>query len=91
MAFEPKKAQNRHNDRGDEKMNSEKYFKSLIGGEGGIRTHVGRLDPHPISSRRRCDRFGTSPEGILLELWAKELYILADTSVLPIPSEPFEG
>jgi len=26
-----------------------------------------------------------------LELWAKELYILADTSVLPIPSEPFEG
>jgi len=26
-----------------------------------------------------------------LELWAKELYILADASVLPIPSEPFEG
>ncbi len=32
------------------------------GGEGGIRTHVGRLCPHPISSRRRYDRFGTSPE-----------------------------
>ncbi len=34
-----------------------------IGGEGGIRTHVGRLCPQPISSRCRCDRFGTSPGG----------------------------
>jgi hypothetical protein len=35
---------------------------SQFGGEGGIRTHVGALAPHPISSRCRCDRFGTSPE-----------------------------
>src|SRR3989338_2963716 len=35
--------------------------KSLCGGEGGIRTHVGPFEPHPISSRRRYDRFGTSP------------------------------
>ena len=32
-----------------------------IGGEGGIRTHVPELPDHPISSRRRCDHFGTSP------------------------------
>ncbi len=32
-----------------------------FGGEGGIRTRVGPLGPHPISSRRRYDRFGTSP------------------------------
>ena len=31
------------------------------GGEGGIRTHVPELPDHPISSRRRYDRFGTSP------------------------------
>ena len=31
------------------------------GGEGGIRTHVEAYAPHPISSRRRYDRFGTSP------------------------------
>ncbi len=31
------------------------------GGEGGIRTHVGRLCPQPISSRCRYDHFGTSP------------------------------
>ena len=31
------------------------------GGEGGIRTHVPVLPDHPISSRRRYDRFGTSP------------------------------
>jgi hypothetical protein len=31
------------------------------GGEGGIRTHVPELPDHPISSRRRCDHFGTSP------------------------------
>src|SRR5579862_8606161 len=31
------------------------------GGEGGIRTHVPDLPDHPISSRRRYDRFGTSP------------------------------
>ena len=33
----------------------------IVGGEGGIRTHVGRVCPQPISSRCRCDRFGTSP------------------------------
>ena len=32
-----------------------------FGGEGGIRTHVPELPDHPISSRRRCDHFGTSP------------------------------
>jgi hypothetical protein len=31
------------------------------GGEGEIRTHVPELPDHPISSRRRYDRFGTSP------------------------------
>ncbi len=36
------------------------------GGEGGIRTHVPGLTDHPISSRRRYDRFGTSPELNLL-------------------------
>jgi membrane-bound lytic murein transglycosylase F len=35
------------------------------GGEGGIRTHVPVLPDHPISSRRRYDRFGTSPAGPL--------------------------
>ena len=35
------------------------YVKS--GGEGEIRTHVPELPDHPISSRRRCDHFGTSP------------------------------
>ena len=33
----------------------------VYGGEGGIRTRVGDRSPHPISSRRRYDRFGTSP------------------------------
>jgi predicted AAA+ superfamily ATPase len=33
----------------------------LFGGEGEIRTHVPELPDHPISSRRRCDHFGTSP------------------------------
>jgi len=33
------------------------------GGEGGIRTHVPGFPDHLISSQRRCDRFGTSPEG----------------------------
>jgi hypothetical protein len=32
------------------------------GGEGGIRTHVPELPDHPISSRRRYDHFGTSPD-----------------------------
>jgi integrase len=31
-------------------------------GEGGIRTHVPELPDHPISSRRRYDHFGTSPD-----------------------------
>ena len=34
----------------------------IIGGEGGIRTHVPELPDHPISSRRRYDHFGTSPD-----------------------------
>src|SRR5580693_6362290 len=33
----------------------------MTGGEGEIRTHVPELPDHPISSRRRYDRFGTSP------------------------------
>ena len=37
-----------------------------IGGEGGIRTHVPELPDHPISSRRRCDHFGTSPVNLKL-------------------------
>ena len=37
--------------------------KENDGGEGGIRTHVPVLPDHPISSRRRYDRFGTSPSG----------------------------
>jgi hypothetical protein len=36
-------------------------WPGVNGGEGGIRTHVPELPDHPISSRRRCDRFGTSP------------------------------
>ncbi len=35
--------------------------EQVIGGEGGIRTHVPELPDHPISSRRRYDHFGTSP------------------------------
>ena len=35
------------------------------GGEGEIRTHVPELPDHPISSRRRYDRFGTSPRETL--------------------------
>jgi hypothetical protein len=35
------------------------------GGRGEIRTHVPELPDHPISSRRRYDRFGTRPR----ELW----------------------
>src|SRR3954467_14111561 len=34
------------------------------GGEGEIRTHVPELPDHPISSRRRYDRFGTSPHAM---------------------------
>ena len=32
------------------------------GGEGGIRTRVPGFPDHLISSQRRYDRFGTSPE-----------------------------
>ena len=38
----------------------------IAGGEGGIRTHVPGLTDHPISSRRRYDHFGTSPEPVIL-------------------------
>ena len=48
------------------------------GGEGGIRTRVGLLRPHPISSRRRYDRFGTSPGGIA---WSKRGRALYSTSL----------
>jgi hypothetical protein len=34
----------------------------LIGGEGGIRTHVPGLPDHLISSQRRYGHFGTSPD-----------------------------
>ena len=34
----------------------------LLGGEGGIRTHVPGLPDHLISSQRRYGHFGTSPE-----------------------------
>jgi hypothetical protein len=33
----------------------------LIGGEGGIRTHVPGYPDHLISSQRRYGHFGTSP------------------------------
>jgi hypothetical protein len=33
-----------------------------LGGEEGIRTLVPDFSDHPISSRRRYDHFGTSPE-----------------------------
>jgi hypothetical protein len=39
--------------------------KQQNGGEEGIRTLVGLFGPHPISSRRRYDRFGTSPARLL--------------------------
>ena len=38
----------------------------ISGGEGGIRTHVPGFPDHPISSRRRYDRFGTSPDEAIL-------------------------
>src|SRR5579863_1653402 len=57
-----------------------------IGGEGGIRTHVPELPDHPISSRRRYDRFGTSPRvrrfcgaGILAESPSGEGFVRAFT------------
>ena len=40
--------------------------RSESGGEGEIRTHVPGLTDHPISSRRRYDHFGTSPEPAIL-------------------------
>jgi hypothetical protein len=56
----------------DQLYNKTAYFKgvkwilldvagSQFGGEGGIRTHVEAHAPHPISSRCRYGRFGTSP------------------------------
>jgi hypothetical protein len=39
----------------------EVWLACASGGEGGIRTRVPDLSDHPISSRRRYDRFGTSP------------------------------
>ena len=43
------------------------------GGEGEIRTHVPELPDHPISSRRRYDRFGTSPRDEPFEIRAAPL------------------
>ena len=37
----------------------------FAGGEGGIRTHVPGKPDHLISSQRRYDHFGTSPEGVV--------------------------
>lgn len=39
-----------------------------FGGEGGIRTHVEALAPHPISSRCRYGHFGTSPAAVIISL-----------------------
>jgi hypothetical protein len=56
---------------------SPETLQKLSGGEGGIRTHVPELPDHPISSRRRCDHFGTSPRtanrqaAILTKFWAR--------------------
>src|SRR6185503_10557404 len=41
------------------------------GGEGEIRTHVPELPDHPISSRRRYDRFGTSPRAKNTHSWIR--------------------
>ena len=38
------------------------FSLTFCGGEGGIRTHVPVYTDHLISSQRRYDRFGTSPE-----------------------------
>ena len=43
------------------KNGPERQARFYFGGEGEIRTHVPELPDHPISSRRRCDHFGTSP------------------------------
>jgi hypothetical protein len=37
----------------------------FAGGEGGIRTHVPGKPDHLISSQRRYDHFGTSPEQVV--------------------------
>ena len=37
----------------------------FAGGEGGIRTHVPGEPDHLISSQRRYDHFGASPEGVV--------------------------
>src|SRR6185295_15708628 len=44
---------------------------SRNGGEGEIRTHVPELPDHPISSRRRYDRFGTSPRAKNTHSWIR--------------------
>src|SRR5262245_46068770 len=40
---------------------SHEVQRKINGGQGEIRTHVPELPDHPISSRRRYDRFGTCP------------------------------
>ena len=44
------------------KTNKNAPISGQFGGEGGIRTHVPGEPDHLISSQRRYDRFGTSPE-----------------------------
>ena len=46
------------------KASSHAGFSVFDGGEGGIRTPVPGFPDHPISSRRRYDRFGTSPHSL---------------------------
>ena len=51
-----------------------------IGGEGGIRTRVPSFPDHPISSRRRYDRFGTSPHPAISILYRHpEAQLYADS------------
>ena len=40
--------------------------RNVIGGEGGIRTHVPGLPDHLISSQRRYGHFGTSPDSCVI-------------------------
>jgi hypothetical protein len=57
----PLESPNSANSPEGQKVSHDKGTKKS-GGEGGIRTHVPELPDHPISSRRRYDHFGTSPE-----------------------------
>ena len=69
-------------------MNAPSGAFKFSGGEGGIRTHVGRLCPHPISSRRRYDRFGTSPRAAYSIQTLKALLTLVAILLLGTCSQP---